>query len=520
MNRRDLFKTAAAVLGASLLASVTNVEAFDARFGGVDKTPALEAKTLDAVGSSKTPQYFILIYVDGLWPGYIDKVKPPNIMSLIQRGTYFPNASVGHLTSNTIVSHAVGNAGLFPARWGIVDYGWRNLYEDAELSKIVPYGKAVNPGDYNLIVNYRLPDHIMRHYEYIIPNLPSWVNSVFGIDALTAGVSTKQYMATYLAGMDMKIMGRAEADGYVRPFYKLGPAEGLINDVAIKRGEILAKADEWVAEVATRIIKGLKPRYMLINLPDVDLNAHVNGGPNNLAEMYDPIMRADKAVGAIVNALAEAGILDKTVIAITADHGFCSGDVFLPPGEVKAALEAKGYKVDLAKGGEGYMSIWLSDPLYKDNDAKRKAARIVKDMIPQAYSVAYRADFRVGGSDMHIYVPVKDDGRPEVSSLLKTMEAPQGPDIVVFMDDEVDSYDPESKYIAGHGSAGWRLQNIPLILAGPGVPRGLVVNTAPYSMPRLVDIAPTFIQLSGLNVEYAKSMDGQPIFKQPSDLAL
>lgn len=519
MDRRTLFKGIAATLGVGLLAGLIDATPVSETLEEPSREPILGRRELQAIETSEgAPQYFVLIYVDGLWPGYIEKFRPPNIMSILQRGVYFPDASVGHLTSNTIVSHAVGNAGLYPRRWGIVDYGWRNLYENAELSKIVPKGKAVNPGDYGLIVNYRLPDYILMHYEYQIPSMPSWVKSVFGLDALTAGVSTKQYMATYLAAMDIKIMGRTGDDGYVRPFYKLGPADGLVNDVAISSKEVLTKADQWVAEVSARIIKALRPRYMLINLPDVDLNAHVNGGPGNLADMYDPIMRADEAVGAIVKALDEAGILDKTLIAITADHGFCSAAKFVDPSKVKAELEAKGLSVDLVKGGEGYMSVWLSEPLYKDNSAKRKAAEVVRDMLPDAFSVSYKATFRAGGSALDIYVPVRDDGRNPISRLLKTMEAPQGPDVIAFMGDEVDAYGPDSKIIAGHGGIGWRLQNIPVILAGPGVPKGIVVRTVPYHGPRLVDLAPTFISLAGVNVSYTKDMDGEPILTSPVNL--
>jgi len=57
------------------------------------------------------------------------------------------------------------------------------------------------------------------------------------------------------------------------------------------------------------------------------------------------------------------------------------------------------------------------------------------------------------------------------------------------------------------------VQNIPIIIKGSNVPRGVVVETTPYFGPRLVDIAPTLIALTNNNDEYLEEFDGKPIFK-------
>ncbi|MEM0373779.1 MAG: alkaline phosphatase family protein [Sulfolobaceae archaeon] len=507
MNRREFLKIASLVLGSSILSATVSIKTFREYF--TNYTTDSSNNSIQKVIDSGDIGYYFLIYVDGLSPVFIEKFNPPNIMNIISEGTYFPNAYVGHLTSNTIVSHAVGNAGLFPSRWGIVDYGWRNIYDDPDLNQIVPEYKAVNPGDYSLIVNYDLPSKIRRHYEYDLPSFPLWLKSTFQ-DALTVGISTKQYMATYLANMDIRIMGKTTQDGYIVPYYQLGKADGLVNDVTIKSSDLLTMGDNWVIKVVERILENLRPRYMLINLPDVDLNAHINGGPGSLDSMYQPVMNADKVIGELINKLKTLGIYDKSLIVITADHGFSTNYDYIDPNQISNDLANKGINTDLVRGASGYLTIWLSNPDFKDNDKKRTAANYLKENIPNVIAVFYKARFNVGGNIIENYVPVKDDGRSNYVQLLKTMLCEQGPDIIVFFGDEMSAY---PSYKGNHGGAGWLVQNIPIIIRGPNVPKGMVVETLPYSGPRLVDIAPTLVSLTNSNDKYLSEFDGKPIFK-------
>ena len=263
-------------------------------------------------------------------------------------------------------------------------------------------------------------------------------------------------------------------------------------------------------EAATQIVSNLMPRYTLVNLPLVDLNAHINGGPEALDQMYPIVMNADRLIGEFVKTLKTLGIYDKSVIVITADHGFATGHEHIFPQKVKAELKAIGIKVDHATGGEGYMTFWLGDLDFKDNQKKRKAAKYLTGVLPSADAIFYKATFDVGGREVMQYVPVKDSGSPVYVKLLNTALAPQGPDIVAFFGDYTDAYNSE-KIVAGHGGAGWMVQNIPIIMGGPGVPRGLV-ETLPYSGPRIVDIAPTLVALTDPSDEYIGEFNGRPIF--------
>lgn len=121
VNRREFLKTAALTLSAGILSAVTGVKAFQQYFPEANVETQSNSAAPNKAIQPGAPQYYFVIFVDGLWPGYIERFQPPNIMRLISEGTYFPNAYVGNLTGNTIVSHQSMNAGLYPKRWGIVD---------------------------------------------------------------------------------------------------------------------------------------------------------------------------------------------------------------------------------------------------------------------------------------------------------------------------------------------------------------------------------------------------------------
>jgi hypothetical protein len=506
MNRREfLKKVSLGVIGTSL--GVYAIKSFSDYFESNTTSVKSENSTQPFNSAyNGIPQYFFIIFIDGLSPIYINKFNPPNLMKIISESVYFPNAYVGHLTSNTIVSHAVANTGLFPKRWGIVDYGWRNTYLDENLSKIVPYGKAVNPGDYNLIVNYRLPDLIRAHFENDLPSFPYWLKSIYS-DALAVGISTKQYMATYLIGMDIRIMAKND-NGNLVPFYQLGQAQNLVQDVIISSKDLLSKGDNWVIEVSKRIVENLKPRYMLINLPDVDLNAHIQGGPSTLDYMYNIVMNADRVLGEFIDSLKILGIYNKSAIVITADHGFSANFDYVDPKDIANFLSSKGISTDLVRGGSGYLTIWVSDPQYKDNNKLESAANALKSYFDQKITgIFYKGRFVIGDKIIFNYIPVLDQGRAEYVTLLDTMTCEQGPDIVIFYGDEMSGY---PSYKGNHGGAGWNVQNIPIIIKAPNLPKGIVIETTPYKGPRLVDIAPTLISLGG-DKNYINYLDGKDL---------
>lgn len=74
-----------------------------------------------------------------------------------------------------------------------------------------------------------------------------------------------------------------------------------------------------VAGQAAAYIREHKPRLCFIHFPDVDKAGHASGWGS--PEQKEALKVTDQALGQIVKAITDAGIADRSVILISADHG-------------------------------------------------------------------------------------------------------------------------------------------------------------------------------------------------------
>ena len=84
------------------------------------------------------------------------------------------------------------------------------------------------------------------------------------------------------------------------------PTKSVVTD-----GEVTEKAIEW--------IKNSAPQVFLVHLPDVDIAGHDEGWGS--AGQLAAIAAADQCIDRLLEALESRGVLDSTVVLITADHG-------------------------------------------------------------------------------------------------------------------------------------------------------------------------------------------------------
>ena len=74
----------------------------------------------------KKPKHVVIIMLDQARPDTIDRYDMDNVQRLQRKGKNFPNALVGHMAAETVISHNVVTAGLFPKHMG-----WSNeVYRD------------------------------------------------------------------------------------------------------------------------------------------------------------------------------------------------------------------------------------------------------------------------------------------------------------------------------------------------------------------------------------------------------
>jgi predicted AlkP superfamily pyrophosphatase or phosphodiesterase len=80
-----------------------------------------------------------------------------------------------------------------------------------------------------------------------------------------------------------------------------------------------ADSTEKIASHCSSYMRIEKPQLSLIHFPEPDLTGHKKGWMSR--EYLNAFKRVDTAIGVIIESLHQAGIYDKTLIIITADHG-------------------------------------------------------------------------------------------------------------------------------------------------------------------------------------------------------
>ena len=81
-----------------------------------------------SAGAADKPSHVVIIVLDQARPDTITRYGMKNVQELQREGTSFPNAIVGDMAAETVISHNVITSGLFPK-----DMGWSNeVYRDTD----------------------------------------------------------------------------------------------------------------------------------------------------------------------------------------------------------------------------------------------------------------------------------------------------------------------------------------------------------------------------------------------------
>jgi hypothetical protein len=80
-----------------------------------------------------------------------------------------------------------------------------------------------------------------------------------------------------------------------------------------------ADGEDKTTTIAEAYIKKSKPNYLFIHIDNVDDAGHGSG--HGSKAYYKAVEKADSLIGRIIQALADAKILEESVILVTADHG-------------------------------------------------------------------------------------------------------------------------------------------------------------------------------------------------------
>jgi hypothetical protein len=359
-------------------------------------TERLTAQARPGPGSDK-PQLVVLIVIDGLSEAqtirYANQMKG-GLATLLHKGSWFTNAEYAHATTLTAVGHATISTGAHPYVTGIVGNDWKNretgerVYsvEDDRYAPLEGSPKPHEGTSPRLLQVSTIGDQLR-----LMTDLRSRVVGISGKDRgaiLLAGhlgtayfynaktghfSSTTYYMhefpewwTTYYADspqdkwkgqtwtllLPPRAYGAIESgtDAYHGDIKGIGPTfpHRLDTNLAKYHSQLLYTpfADEYTLDFARAAVLGENlgknpagvPDLLTISLSTHDYMNHEFGTLSR--EAHDQLLRLDRSLGTFFEFLDEQVGLDKTLIALTADHGFG----YTPEYRVKLGLE--GGRID------------------------------------------------------------------------------------------------------------------------------------------------------------------------------
>jgi hypothetical protein len=330
--------------------------------------PADSAPTVASSAKAHAPaQRVVFIVLDQLRPEFIDAFDMKNVKALIAGGTSFPNAYLGHMGSETVVSHNVMTSGQLPKHMGWADE-WFNdpdgvlgapgthyvtgsmsrdqfdaLINDKGYPKLADYLKSEHPGSTVATVgekNYAVysmsgpgsdfrvtfsgrnfdcdDDPAVTQNTWRGPTgvVPTYIAQPSGSNACAAN--------PYYVDADSNI-NYGTLDTPPAWMYPLqGNRDITGNDPKHQGG------DTWVSNVAFDIMDH-QPEWsgMLLTYGGIDKAGHMWGGLNDVppyatadpsSHMAAMAKVADDQVGRVIQKLKTDGLLDETLVVLTTDH--------------------------------------------------------------------------------------------------------------------------------------------------------------------------------------------------------
>jgi Type I phosphodiesterase / nucleotide pyrophosphatase len=480
-------------------------------------TPSIAA---EAAAGPQHAEYLCLIVLDGGRPDYIAKNLStlPNLRSLLRRSRWYNRAWVGDLMSITPPGHAVIGTGSFPKNdGGIVNWDW-GIHSTGKIS---PTTQAVENYQNGWVFN------LMRASG--TPTLAGVIRKKYLHDLVIAGSGAHFHAAGPMGGPDASwIFSYQRSNGYWAP-YTLGqnpvpsnllddpslrvklPASNHSSVPLIQDPLVLGHQDSLVVDFAIKALERGRPRAMMINLPEVDTVGHWSS--KWYAEEAGVYRSFDKSLGRLIGAYRAAGIYDKTLFVITADHGMIQSkhrvvDRVAVEDQIRSTLGSQSIILTNGGGAAGptMTSIWLKS---RANNA-RMAKAIFEAHHDNVSAVFYltsdgtRYAYKMAGCEQSSAGLVKT-----YDYLMSTDAGPNGPDVAILLRENArNSGMPEMP--GRHGGADWGSQQITLIFSGPGVKIG--ASNAPA---RLVDLAPTIERFMGMTPEARDGLVLADAFQQP-----
>lgn len=439
------------------------------------------------------PKYLVMIVMDGFRPDYLNLALMRHLRTLMRQGTTYSRAWVGQLETQTPTGHATLATGIYPRKHGVIGFGWRDL--------------SINNFTWMATDRHQLDAGRMEGLIEAggVPTLSDLLHHQ-DPQAKSASISGEKYYAADALGTGAdyilygRRLGKKQTQGIaVAPIGKhIPPASTGYQKEAVRAVPYPWVEDLFVAHLGVRLLHTVRPRMLLMNFPGSDIWGHVTGGVINPVQMRHIAKNLDHAIGIVIDAYKRAGLYNRTLFLVTADHGMVPNFHLVPTKAMYSLMKhtsVLSLENDFLSTG-GY--IYLRNPA--------DAPSVAKQMVDRHFRGVEGALYKDGAgsckADPETARTLPTDLTRAYLHLCGTLAGPNGPEVVLpFAEDTMGLVVPHHTRWGNHGGLSWAVQHIPLILSGPGVRKS--VQTFPA---QLVDVAPTIERFLGLQVP--KGVDG------------
>ena len=502
-------------------------------------------------GKPEPPKRVLILVLDQFRPDYVDTFDMRNVRKLMRDGVSFDNAYLGHMASETVISHNVITSGQLPRDMGWGDEAFRDsdnvlgvapdsMWISGSLTRD-QFNALIAHGNYPKLADYLHQAHPgtkfitagQKNYAVFSANGPTGDISVtfssrnFDCDGDgtnnwrgPTGFNVPAYISAPSCGryyVDSSTSGPLTYGTATTPPAWMYPLDG--NRFAPGRDPAHRGGDVWTADAGMAMMANEPWSGMLLTLGSIDKASHMWGGITDTGT-YPPgsdeeqahlrfiAKTADEQVGQIIAKLRSLGQLDETLVVLTTDH---AGQPALHFNGVNQAGRSDfNWYYGATQNGtflapspslqplidtdnvrftyqDSAIRTWLTDT---SNAAKRSAAKVMAT-LPDVIAT-YRLDgrhYRLVTANLRAMT-----ARELVwwalhgQEIVDTMAAPYSSDVVGLLRDNT------SYGVAGdHGGAQRPVQEIPIVFYGAGV--GSRDSHVPL---RSVDILPTVLKAMGI----------------------
>jgi arylsulfatase A-like enzyme len=409
-----------------------------------------------------------------------------HLRALMARGMTYDTAWVGQMESETPTGHATIATGVYPRKHSVVGFGWRDP---------VSGGFIFAPTDLRQVRDGMLT-RIMEQSG--VPTLSDVIHAQ-DRSAITVSLSGEKYYAaaTMGAGADYILYGKMGKRGFgpVVISQNLPPPSSHYSSVS-EDDSSFDLQDKFATSLAVQFVRTVRPRALFLNLPGADEAGHYYGGMRSPQDMAPIIRGDDAAIGRVVQAYRQLGLLDKTIFVVTADHGMAGNRHIVP---IHPMYQTVAHVPGVLTLDEEFRisvgSIWLRNP----DHAAAVAAAVTQQRFPGVEGALYKVNSPSGlkfVADPSTAAALSPAVLHAYLDLADTEASPAGPDVLLpYGEDTMGLVLTHRKHWGTHGGFSWGVQHIPLVIAGPGARHGVSHFPA-----KLVDIAPTIERLMGLPV--------------------